>query len=86
MYIKPISHRTRLTIRFQYGTIGYTRVDWYKYWVPTVPVDLLARVRLEYNTSSTNKARMYSVKQGLSRFEHDLHTILYDCLTVLSTV
>ena len=23
----------------------------------------------------TNKARIYSVKQGLSRFEHDLHTI-----------
>ena len=25
---------------------------------------------------STNKARIYSIKQCLSRFEHDLHTIV----------
>jgi len=34
----------------------------------------------------TNKAGIYSVEQGLPRFDHDLHTILYDCLTVLSMV
>ena len=29
---------------------------------------------------------LYYNKQGLSRFEHDLHTILYECSTVPSTV
>ena len=35
----------------------------------------------------TNKARIYSVKQGLSRLEHDLQNgFSYDCCTVPSTV
>ena len=29
--IKPVSYRTRLGTRFQYGILGYTRVDWYRY-------------------------------------------------------
>ena len=56
-------------------------VDWYKYLAPTLPGDELIRFRLECSTSiSTNKARIYWIKQGLSRFEHDLqndfHTIV----------
>ena len=32
---------------------------------------------------STNKARIYSIKQGLSRFEHDFaKRFSYDCCTV----
>ena len=48
---KPVSHRTRLGIRFQYGILGYTRVDWYEYLAPTVPGDELVRFRLECSTS-----------------------------------
>ena len=51
-HVKPVSHRTRLGTRFQYGIL----VDWYEYSAPTVPGD-----------DSIN-----SIKQGLSRFEHDL--------------
>ena len=29
--LKPVSHRTRLGTRFQYGILGYTWVDWYEY-------------------------------------------------------
>ena len=49
--LKPVSHRTRLGTRFQYGILGHTRVDWYKYWAPTVPGDVLVRLRLECSTS-----------------------------------
>lgn len=34
----------------------------------------------------TNKARIYSVKQGLSRFEHDFHTIVVRFQVRSSTV
>ena len=37
-----------------------------------MPGDVLVRLRLECSTSMSNKARMYSIKQGLSRYEHDL--------------
>ena len=33
--LKPVSHRTRLGTRFQYGILGYTPVDWYEYLTPT---------------------------------------------------
>ena len=70
-YLKPVWHRTRLGTRYQCGILGYTRANWYEYWAPTVPgYDLdsnVARV-------CTNKARIYSIKQGLSRFEHDLQS------------
>ena len=29
--LKPVSHRTRLGTRLQYGILGYTRFDWYEY-------------------------------------------------------
>ena len=29
--LKPVSHRTWLGTRFQYGIFGYTQVDWYEY-------------------------------------------------------
>ena len=31
MSFKAVSHRTQLGTRFQYGILGYTRVDWYEY-------------------------------------------------------
>ena len=72
LWLKPTSNKTRLGTRFPYGILGNTRVNWYEYWVPTVPWyewdSNVARV-------CTNKVRIYSVKQGLSRFEHDLQTI-----------
>lgn len=37
------------------------------YWAPTVPEDELVLC--------TDKERVYSIKQGLSRFKHDLQTI-----------
>ena len=49
--VKPVWHRTRLGTRFQYGILGYTRVDWYEYSTPTVPEDELVRFRLECSTS-----------------------------------
>ena len=29
--VKAVSHRTRLDTRFQYGLLGYTRIEWYEY-------------------------------------------------------
>ena len=46
-----VSHRTRLGTRFQYGLLGYTRIDWYEYYAPTVPEDELVRFRLECSKS-----------------------------------
>jgi len=82
-HLNPISHKTRLGTPFLYDIIGYTRVNWYEYWAPTVPWH-----ELDSNVARvcTNKALIYSVEQGLLRFEHDLSTILYDCFTVPSTV
>jgi len=63
----------------------FTRVDWYEYWFPTVGI-------IWYELDSTvarecsNKTLIYSAKQGWSGFKQYLHTILYDCLTVQSTV
>jgi hypothetical protein len=78
--VKPVSHRTRLGTRFQYGILGYTRVDWYEYWAPTVPGDELVRFRLECSTSmyeqSTDilgQARCVTV---WTRFANDFHTIV----------
>ena len=51
MCFKPISQRTRLGTLFQYGLLGYTRVDWYEYLAPNVPVDELVRFILECSTS-----------------------------------
>jgi len=67
--VKPISHKTR----FPYGILGYTPVHWYECWAPTVPW-----YELDLNVAwlCTNKARIYLVRQGLSWFERDLHTIL----------
>ena len=31
LYLKGVSHRTRLGTRFQYGILGYTWVDWHEY-------------------------------------------------------
>ena len=49
--LKPVSHRTRLGTPFQYGILGDTRVDWYEYLAPTVPGDVLVRLRHECSTS-----------------------------------
>ena len=38
-----------------------------------MPGDVLVRLRLK----CTNKARMYSIKQGLSWFEHDLQNVFH---------
>ena len=76
---KPVSHRTRLGTRFQYGVLGYTRVDWYEYWVPTMPGDVLVRLRLECSTSMYEQSTDILDQArwpGLSRFEHDCKTIL----------
>ena len=82
-FVKHVWHKTRLGTRFQYGILGYRRVDWYEYWAPTVPGDELVRFRLE---CSTNKARIYSIKQGLSRFEHDLQNDFHTIVVRSSTV
>ena len=42
-----------------------------------MPGDELVRFRLNVARICTNKARIYSIKQGLSRIEHDFHTIVY---------
>jgi len=64
-----LSLLTRFGTRFPYGILGYTRVDRYEYLALTVP-----GYELDSNVEQvcTNKARIYSVKQCLSRFEHDL--------------
>ena len=45
-----------------------------------MPGDELVRFRLECSTSMYEQSTIYSIKQGLSRFEHDLqndfHTII----------
>ena len=56
-----------------------------------MPGDVLVRLRLECVARvCTNKARIYSIKQGLSRFEHDLqndfHTIVVRFQVRSSTV
>ena len=85
--VKAVSHRTRLGTRFQYGILGYTRVDWYEYWAPTVPGDELVRFRLECSTSmyeqSTDilgQARFVTVGTRFAK------RFSYDCCTVPSTV
>ena len=67
-----LQHKTRFGTRFSDGLLGYTRVNWYVYWALT-----LHWYELEPNIARvcTNKARINSVKQGLSRFDHDLHMI-----------
>ena len=40
-----------------------------------MPGDELVRFRPNVARVCTNKARIYSIKQGLSRCEHDLQTI-----------
>lgn len=87
---KPVSHRTRLGTRFQYGILGYTRVDWYEYWAPTVPRDELVRFRLECSTSmyeqSTDilgQARFVTI---WTRFANDFHTIVVRFQVRSSTV
>ena len=78
MEFKPVSHRTRFGTRFQYGILGYTRVDWYEYWAPTVPGDELLRFRLKCSTSMyeqttdiLGQARFVTV---WTRFANDFHT------------
>ena len=87
---KPVSHRTRLGTRFQYGILGYTRVDWYEYWAPTVTGDELVRFRLECSTcmyeQSTDilgQARFVTV---WTRFANDFHTIVVRFQVRSSTV
>ena len=53
---KPVSHRTRLGTQFQYGILGYTRVDWNEYLAPTVPGDELVRFRLECSMSRNEQS------------------------------
>ena len=90
--VKPVSHRTRLGTRFQYGILSYTRVDWHEYLAPSVLRDELVRFRLECSTSMyeqgtdiLDQARFVTV---LTRFEHNLEKkqFSYDCCTVPSTV
>jgi hypothetical protein len=80
--LKPVSYRTRLSTRFQYGILGYTRVDWYEYWAPTMPGDELVRFRLEctYSTSmyeqSTDILGQARFVRAWTRFANDFHTIV----------
>ena len=53
-----------------------------------MPGNELVRIRLECSTICTNKVRIYSIKQGLSRFEHDFQNdfhirLLYGYSTVI---
>ena len=69
--LKSISHKTRLGTRFPYGILGYTRVNWYEFLASTV---LWYELDSDVARVCTNKARIYSVKQSLSRCDYDLHT------------
>ena len=83
LWFNPVSHRTRLGTRFQYGKLGYTRVDWYEYWVPTVPGDVLVRLRLECSNS------MYEQSMDIldqARFVTVWKRFPYDCCRVPSMV
>ena len=39
-----------------------------------MPGDELVRLRLKCSTSMYEQSTIYTIKQGLSRFEHDLQT------------
>ena len=75
--IKAVSHRTRLGTRFQYGLLGYTRIDWYEYCAPTVPD---VRFRLECSKSeyeqSTDIPDQAMFVTVWTRFAYDFHTIV----------
>jgi hypothetical protein len=66
---------------FPYGILGYTRIDWYQYWAPTVPGGWLIRVRTRVYHKYVRIKHGYTLHRS-SKF----WTNTNDCCTLPSTV
>ena len=69
--LKPVSHRTRLVTRFHYGIHRLTGMS-----IERQRCLGMSWYDLDSNVAQVcmNKARIYSIRQGLSGFEHNLQS------------
>ena len=86
--VKPVSHRTRLGTRFQNGTIYSVIHGLAGTSIELQPCLGMSWYDLDSNVARvcTNKARIYSIKGGLSRFAKRFRTIFVRFKVRSSTV